>query len=127
MPTKQIIFKSLIFSESIINKLLSDTLFFAVSFKVARVGRNFLEGAQFCRQLPPTSKHNNISQKLRWVYERLNLRQSAFLLAQEPIKRKENSPKSEWELEVNTAKLPKARENAGDQVVIGFSFASVIG
>ena len=62
-----------------------------------------------------------------WEGSWLNLRQSAFLSAQEPIKRKENSPKSEWELEVNTAKLPKARENAGDQVVIGFSFASVIG
>ena len=28
------------------------------------------------------------------------------------------------ELKVKTAKSPKARENAGDQVVIGFSFAS---
>ena len=62
-----------------------------------------------------------------WEGSWLNLRQSAFLLAQEPVKRKGNSLKSEWELEVNTAKPPKARENAGDQVVIGFSFASVIG
>ena len=30
--------------------------------------------------------------------------------------------KSQWELKVKTNKLPKARENAGDQVVIGFSF-----
>ena len=29
--------------------------------------------------------------------------------------------KSQWEFKVKTIKLPKARENAGDQVVIGFS------
>ena len=32
--------------------------------------------------------------------------------------------KSQWELKTKTTKLPKARENAGDQVVIGVSFAS---
>ena len=32
--------------------------------------------------------------------------------------------KSQWELKVRTTKPPKARESAGDQVVIGFSFAS---
>ena len=36
--------------------------------------------------------------------------------------RKENTFPSQWELKVETTKLPKARENAGDQV--GFSFAS---
>ena len=35
---------------------------------------------------------------------------------------KENSVKSQSELKVK--KLPKARENGGDQVVINFSFAS---
>ena len=29
--------------------------------------------------------------------------------------------KSQWELKTKTTKLPKARENAGDQVVIGVS------
>ena len=29
--------------------------------------------------------------------------------------------KSQWEFKVKTIKLPKARENEGDQVVIGFS------
>ena len=37
---------------------------------------------------------------------------------------KENTVKSQRKLEVNTTKLLKARENAGDQVLIGFSFAS---
>ena len=36
----------------------------------------------------------------------------------------ENNFKSQWELKLDTIKLPKARENAGDQVVIGFTFAS---
>ena len=31
---------------------------------------------------------------------------------------------SRWKLKEKTTKLPKARENAGDKVVIGFSFAS---
>ena len=31
---------------------------------------------------------------------------------------------SQWELRTKTIELPKARENAGDQVVIGFSFVS---
>ena len=34
---------------------------------------------------------------------------------------KKKYPKSQWEFKVKTMKLPKARENAGDQVVIGFS------
>ena len=37
---------------------------------------------------------------------------------------KVNIFESRWELKEVTIKLPKARENAGDQVVIGFSFAS---
>ena len=32
--------------------------------------------------------------------------------------------KSTWELEVKTAKLPKARENASHQIAIGVSFSS---
>ena len=32
--------------------------------------------------------------------------------------------KSRRELKTETSKLPKARENAGDQVVVGFSFVS---
>ena len=32
--------------------------------------------------------------------------------------------RSQWELEVKTSKLPEARENASDQVVIGLSLAS---
>ena len=31
---------------------------------------------------------------------------------------------SPWEIEGKTAKPPKARENAGDQAVVGFSFVS---
>ena len=34
--------------------------------------------------------------------------------------RKENTFPSQWELKVETTKLPKAQENEGDQ--IGFSF-----
>ena len=45
-------------------------------------------------------------------------------LSQRPIRWKENNFKSQWELKLDTIKLPKARENAGDQVVIGFTFAS---
>ena len=40
------------------------------------------------------------------------------------IRRKENTFKGPWELKVKPTKLPKGRENAGDQVVIGLSFAS---
>ena len=36
----------------------------------------------------------------------------------------ENIFKSQWELEVKKTKLSIGRENAGDQVMIGFSFAS---
>ena len=36
----------------------------------------------------------------------------------------ENTLKSQWELGVKTSKPPKGQENAGDQVVIDFSFAS---
>ena len=43
-------------------------------------------------------------------------------LSQRPIRWKENNFKSQWELKLDTIKLPKARENAGDQVVIGFYF-----
>ena len=35
---------------------------------------------------------------------------------------KGNTFKSQYELKVKSTKLPKARENAGDQVVIGFGF-----
>ena len=83
----------------------------------------------------------------RWSYERkqttknycysskdsvikLTLFYSNFLLfykiekkSQRAIKRKENTLKSPWELRVKISKPSKARENAGDQVVIGVSFA----
>ena len=36
----------------------------------------------------------------------------------------ENIFKSQWELKVKKTKLSIGRENAGDQVMIGFSFAS---
>ena len=58
---------------------------------------------------------------------------SAFLLSvvhskpkesQRPTRRKKNNFKSQWELKVKRTKLPEAREDADDQVVIGFSFAS---
>ena len=39
-------------------------------------------------------------------------------------RRKESALKSQWELRIKPTKLPKARENAGDQVVIGFNFES---
>ena len=45
-------------------------------------------------------------------------------LSQQPIRRLENTFKNQRELEVKPRKLPKARENANDQFVIGFSFAS---
>ena len=43
-------------------------------------------------------------------------------LSQQPIGREENTLNSQWELEVKPTKLPKVRENAGNQAVIGFSF-----
>ena len=39
-------------------------------------------------------------------------------------RRKESALKSLWELKIKPTKLPKARENAGEQVVIGFNFES---
>ena len=41
----------------------------------------------------------------------------------QPIRRKEISYESQSEFKVKTTKLPKARENAGDQVAVDFSFA----
>lgn len=38
-----------------------------------------------------------------------------------PIRRKKNTINSQLDLEVKTSILPKARENVGDLVVIGFS------
>ena len=38
--------------------------------------------------------------------------------------KKENTFKNQWELKVKTTKLPEVQENAGDQVVIDFCFAS---
>ena len=40
--------------------------------------------------------------------------------------KKENTFKNQWELKVKTTKLPEVQENAGDQVVIDFGFASNI-
>ena len=48
-------------------------------------------------------------------------------LSQRPIITKVNISRSQWELKLNTCILPhldQARENASDQVAIGFSFAS---
>ena len=42
--------------------------------------------------------------------------------SQRPFREKENVFKSQREFKVKTKKLPKARENAGDQVAIGLSF-----
>ena len=42
--------------------------------------------------------------------------------SQRPFKEKENVFKSQREFKVKTKKLPKARENAGDQIAIGLSF-----
>ena len=44
-------------------------------------------------------------------------------LLQGPIGGQENTLKSQSELKVKTSKSPKAQENAGDQVVIDFSFS----
>ena len=35
------------------------------------------------------------------------------------IRRKENTLKSQWDLKVKITRLPQARENVGNQVVIG--------
>ena len=45
-------------------------------------------------------------------------------LSLRPIRKKENTQKSQWQLKVKTTKLPEGRENTRGQVVIGFSFAS---
>lgn len=43
-------------------------------------------------------------------------------LLKQPIRRKGNVKSSQWQLKVKTGKLPKVRENEGDQVTIRFSF-----
>lgn len=43
---------------------------------------------------------------------------------QPPFGGKKNSSRYQWELKVKPNRLSKAREFAGDQVVIGLSFAS---
>ena len=40
----------------------------------------------------------------------------------QPIRQKGNVKRSQWQLKVKTGKLPKMRENEGDQVTIRFSF-----
>ena len=55
---------------------------------------------------------------------RLNVEEPVPKLSQQPIRAKENVTRSQGELRVKTSKLLKARENAGDQVVIVFIFAS---
>ena len=59
-----------------------------------------------------------------WLVERFRLSvvNTKPELSQDPIRRWENNCKNRWKLEVNS-KRSKARENAGDQVVIGFGFA----
>ena len=44
--------------------------------------------------------------------------------SQRPTRRKKNIFKSQSEFKVKPTKLPKARENAGVQVIVAFSFAS---
>ena len=63
----------------------------------------------------------------RWCYRnacRLSVVKSKLKLMQRPIRRKENILRNQWELKQKPSKLPKARENAGDQIVIGATFAS---
>ena len=43
-------------------------------------------------------------------------------LLKQPIRQKGNVKSSQWQLKVKTGKLPKARENEGDQATIRFSF-----
>ena len=57
-------------------------------------------------------------------------RKSAFQLSdvkqkptqsEQPITRKENFIRSQWELRVKTSQLPEARENTSDKVAVDFS------
>lgn len=43
-------------------------------------------------------------------------------LLKQPIRQKGNVKSSQWQLKLKTGKLPKVRENEGDQVTIRFSF-----
>ena len=45
-------------------------------------------------------------------------------VSRRPITTKENIKRNQQELKVRTSNLPRARENADDQVAIGFSFES---
>ena len=45
-------------------------------------------------------------------------------LTQLPIRTKVNIIINQWELKVKAGNVPEVRENASDQVMIGFSFAS---
>lgn len=45
--------------------------------------------------------------------------------SQRPIRRKETTLDSRWELKIKTTKLPKAWENVGDEGVIGFIYTVI--
>ena len=65
-----------------------------------------------------------IAKLLRYSAFRLSVVKPKPKKSQRPIRRKKNTSQSQQELKVQPTKSPKARENAGDQVEIGFSFAS---
>ena len=54
----------------------------------------------------------------------IECRKTKTMLSQRPIRTTVSITRIQSELKVNTCNRPKARENAGDQVEIGFSFAS---
>ena len=53
----------------------------------------------------------------RWPFERVSQNQNQSNPNSQSEERKKN-PKSQWELQVKTSKLTKARENAIDRVVM---------
>lgn len=65
-----------------------------------------------------------LKSKVGWHLDILCSMERLSVNCRKPIRRKENSFRSQWEPIVKPTKLLTARENVGDKVVSGFSLAS---
>lgn len=65
-----------------------------------------------------------LKSKVGWHLDILCSMERLSVNYRKPIRRKENSFRSQWEPIVKPTKLLTARENVGDKVVSGFSLAS---
>ena len=74
-------------------------------------------------RLPAHTPNTNPTIELFSINCRKNQNQNQSNLNSQSEEKK-NTLESQWELKVKLTQMPKARENAGDQVLIGFGFAS---